>query len=99
MLTELQKESLVLNSEDMLVSRIEDYFKKDDAFKLNKDQNYHVGIIEVVGSGLPKEWIGKIVYYHINIAPIIDVKKIGKFELVSNSIKLLIRMDQDINNY
>ena len=83
----------------MLVSPIEDYYKKDDKFTINKDDKYIVGAIVCVGQRISKEFIGKIVYYHKNIALEINLKGIGRFDLVTESIRLLIREDQNKDNY
>lgn len=82
----------------MLVSPIIDYYKKTGSFKPDSAIDYSVGTIKAIGSDLPKEIIGKVIYYHRNIATKIDLKKFGKFDLVTESLKLLIRMDETETN-
>ncbi len=90
---------IILAPTDMLVERLEDYYKKDDQFVIDKDDKYIVGIITYAGVLMSKERIGKIVYYHKNIAMEINLKGIGRFDLVTESVRLLIREDQDKDNY
>lgn len=97
-----QKEVIVLNPTNMLVTKLRDYFskeKKDFDTSIQKESLFEVGVIEQGGSEIPKEWIGKIIYYHKNIADVLNIKKIGTFDLVDLSHKLIVRLDQNKTNY
>lgn len=90
---------IILNKTDLLVSPLEDYYSKNKSFATKDDKPCDVGIIEAVGSELPLETIGKVIYYHKNMATGVNLKGVGIFDLVPDHSKLLIRMDQDKNNY
>ena len=96
-------QKILLNPTDMLVSRLSDYFTKTDKGTLDtsitKDNKFNVGIIEYIGKELSQTWIGKIIYYHKDIGMEMDVKNIGKYDLITKEVRLLIRLDQDRNNY
>jgi len=48
---------------------------------------------------IPAEWIGKVVYYHSNMATEVNLKYIGAFELITSHTKLLVRLDQNEFDY
>lgn len=90
---------ILLNPTDMLVSLLDDYYTKDNSFTITEKADYSVGVIEAVGLDLDESLIGKIIYFHRDIGEKIDLKNIGKYILVTQSMKLLIRLDQNKNNY
>jgi len=95
---------VVLNPKEMLVTRVHDYFTKASVNRLNtsisSDSTFDVGIIDAIGEDIPKEWENKILCYHSKMGTEIEIKGIsGKFELVSLSAKLIVRLDQDRSNY
>lgn len=97
-----QFELIELNPEDMLVSNLPDYFKKNQKSfdtTIKDHQMFDVGIVEHVGEKLNKDIIGKVIYFHSNLSETINLKGIGVFEKVGDSLKILIRKDQDRNNY
>ena len=98
-----QFKKIELNPEDMLVTPLPDYFKKKDKTKMDtsieEHQAFDVGIVEHIGKDLDEERVGKVIYYHSKSSEKINLKGIGKFDRVANSLKILIRTDQDINNY
>jgi hypothetical protein len=84
----------------MLVYPLNNYYKKGEIdYKTQSNLNYEVGVIEHIGCDLDASILGKVIYYHINMAEKINLKNIGTYHLVSESMKLLIRFDQDKNNY
>lgn len=92
-------DGIVLNENDILVKPVEDYFKKTDDFTITENVNHSVGIIKHVGEKIDKSWVDKIIYYHKNIGTVINLKGIGRFDLIDNSVKLIVRMDQNSDNY
>lgn len=94
---------IILNPTDMLVKRLDDYYTKPDQDKINltleKDQSVEVGIIVYVGSEILPTWIGKLVYYHKGVSTFIPLSGIGDFDLVTESLRLIVRLDQSKNNY
>ncbi len=94
---------IILQPTDMLVKRIEDYFSKTDDDKINltlpKDQNTEVGIIYFIGEKIDPQWMDKLVYYHKGVSTFIPLKGIGDFDLVTESLRLVVRLDQDKNKY
>ena len=96
-------EAIELNPTDMLVTPLTEYYKTKDqkAFDSNVHQEGRedVGVIEHVGPELPQERVGKIIYYKENTSTLIDLKDIGKYEVVNENYKILIRSDQSADNY
>lgn len=96
-------DKIILNPTDMLVDPLRDYYTKvqKGAFNtsVNGEEKYHVGIIVHAGEKVQKEFIGKVIFYHKNIAMEVDFKSMGKFFVVTESLKVLIRTDQNKNNY
>lgn len=90
---------VILNKTDLLVSPLEDYYSKNKSFATEKDKPCDVGIVEAVGYELPSDVVGKVIYYHSGMATGVNLKGVGIFDLVPDHSKLLIRMDQDKNNY
>jgi hypothetical protein len=92
-----------LNPTDLLVTPISDYFTKVREGILNttitKDDTYSVGIIEHVGNKLDPMIIGHIIYYHKNIGIEVNLGNLGRYNLIQWETKLLVRMDQDRDNY
>jgi len=88
-----------LNKEDMLVIPLREYYtssKNSEKINLSmhKDETVDVGFIDHAGEDIPEEWLGKVIYYHKDIASTINVKGIGHFDLVPLSLKLIIRLDE-----
>lgn len=98
-------DQIVLNPDQFLVSELPNYFKKKDASKVSMDaaefNNFKVGIIKHVGKNYQQAgYVGKVIYFKEGMStPLITVKGIGDFYLVPDNAKLLIRLDQDENNY
>jgi len=91
---------IVLNPTDMLVRPLPNYFTKESKFMVtDKAQTFNVGFIVHGGVEIPAEWIGKVVYYHSNMATEVNLKYIGAFELITSHTKLLIRLDQNEFDY
>ena len=96
-------QSAILNDDDMLVTPIPDFFKvkKDESFTTAKaisEASCEVGIIENCGENLPYEWVGHIIYYHKNLSHTVEIEN-KNYNIVSNTHKLLIRLDLNRNNY
>lgn len=84
----------------MLVSPLTDYFTKESKFMTpDKAQLFAVGIIKRGGEDIPLEWIGKVIYYHTAMGSEINIKGVGSYELIASHSKLLVRLDQDEDNY
>jgi hypothetical protein len=88
-----------LNKEDMLVIPLTEYYtssKDSDKLNLNmhKDETIDVGFIDHIGEDIPEEWLGKVIYYHKDVATKINLKGIGHYDLVPISLKLIVRLDQ-----
>lgn len=96
-----QFENVELNPKEMLVKKLTDYYVKEDGFSVNtsKHQPVEVGVIKHIGRGVDKERLGKVIYYMTNICESITLKGIGEFDRVKEDYKILIRHDQDENNY
>lgn len=96
-------QNIILQPTDMLVERIEDYFSKPTDRKLDltlpKDQSIEVGIIRIIGKEIDLAWKDKIVYYHKGMATFVPLKGIGDFDLVTESLTLVVRLDQNKNKY
>lgn len=90
-----------LNPTDYLVEKVKDYYKVKEGIdtNVNKEDSHAVGIIVAGGEEVSEKVIGKIIYYHKNIATEVNAKGIGTFDLVTFHQKLLIRLDQTKNNY
>ena len=95
-------EDIILNPEDMLVSPLEDYYTKTNIDTINltlkKDVNIEVGIIEHIGSEIPKDWLGKVIYYHSDVATGVNIRDYGYYWIVPVHLKILVRLDQNKNN-
>jgi hypothetical protein len=97
-------DEIVLQRNGILVKRIEDYFgrtKTDSGFDstITENLNMDVGVIVKLGSDLPIEWNGKIIYYTKGMGTKVVLKSMGRFELVSDDFRMIIRLDQDEKNY
>lgn len=95
---------IVVNPKNMLITELDDYYgSASDGSKWNghipENQLYQVGIIEKVGKDLPTEWEGHVVYYPSKIGKEVNLKGIGIYLDMQDALKILVRMDQDINNY
>lgn len=94
---------IILQPTDMLVERIPDYFSKVDDDKIDltlpKDQTVEVGIIIFIGKEIDLAWKDKLVYYHKGPATFVPLKGVGDFDLVTESLRIIVRLDQDKNNY
>lgn len=92
-------DKVILNETDLLVSPLADYFTKNNAFTIASDKEFDVGVVEHVGGKIDDSWVGKIIYYHSKMATKITLKGIGVYELLPDHSKLLIRADQNKDNY
>lgn len=94
-------ENIELNRNDFLVERLSDYYSKKEGLDTNIGKNdlHFAGVILAVGEKININNVGKIIYYHKNIATEVNVKGIGIYELVPFHLKLMIRMDQTRKNY
>ncbi len=93
---------IVINPKEYLVTRLKDYFAVPEgefSTRILETMPVHVGIIEKVGEDLPQDREGKIIYYKTDLSDKIEIKGIGKYELVADAYKYLVRMDQDKNNH
>lgn len=90
-------ESLELNSRDMLVRFLPDYNKtKVDGFdsRTDRDVEYWSGVIEAVGDGLDDQLVGCVVYFRKETSTVLEIPDFGKYHLVNDDHKLLVRLDQ-----
>lgn len=90
---------VILNPTDLLVEPVTDYFTKNSQFTINQNLVFDTGVIVHAGKDIDKEWVGKVVYYQKGMATVVVVKGYGKFDLFPEHSKLLVRLDQDKNNY
>lgn len=92
-------EGVLLNSNNMLVTEIDNYYgSAATGSKFNSDMPeshvYKAGRIEHVSDDLPKEWVGAIVFYMVNVGKMINLKELGKYILVDYKLSYLIRLDE-----
>lgn len=95
---------IVIQPKKMLVTQIDDYYgsaSEGSQWNSNipENQKYRVGVVEKVGKDLPKEWVGHIVFYTAGFGKEINLKNLGSYLEIQDDLKILVRMDQTINNY
>ena len=94
-----ETEKIVLRPDEMLVKKLEDYYKASNDFTDANSVQHAVGVIEHIGKNVDDTFLGKIIYYHLGIATEVNLKGIGLFDVVTENIMLLVRLDQTKNNY
>ena len=93
---------IIINPTELLVEKLEDYYKKDNPFAVTEDGKaslYEVGVIVHSGKEIDKEWIGKVIYYEKDICTYLDLKNIGKYHLVPAEYRIMVRLDQTKEKY
>jgi len=95
---------IVLQPKNILVTQLDDYYgTASQGSNWNADipenRKYQVGIVENVGNDLPKEWIGHVIFYTAGLGNEVNLKDLGSYLEIQDSLKILVRMDQTINNY
>ena len=93
-----------IGKKKVMVTPITDYYgtNKNDSrinTNINENQTYDIGLVEAVGDPENAHWIGHIIFHTKGFGDKVNLLGIGRFTIIDTDLKILVRLDQDINNY